>query len=168
MGGAAVGPEIHGLPGAVTYLFFTGLLAAVSAVDLRRQIIPDRYLLVGLAAGVPLMLWSRSLPIGRAVLGLLVAFGAMLVVALLSRGGMGGGDVKLAGVIGFFLGPAGGLLALMLAALAGAVVGVLLIGLRLKGRKDFIPYGPFLALGALVSLLWGREIVAWYSATWLR
>lgn len=162
-----MGPEIHGLPGVVTYLFFAGLLAAVTVVDLRRQIIPDRYLLFGLAIGLPLMLWARPLPIGKAALGLVVSFGVMLVIALLSRGGMGGGDVKLAGVIGFFLGPAAGLLALMLAALAGAAVGVLLLIFRLKGRKDFIPYGPFLALGAMVSLLWGREIIAWYTGGWL-
>lgn len=159
---------IQGVPGIITYGFFGALLLAVSIIDLREQIIPNRLVAAGLVAGLPLMLWSRALPIQAAAIGLAAAFGVMLAIALLARGGMGGGDVKLAGVIGFYLGPGSGLLALLLGSLIGAAVGILLLLTRLKGRKDFIPYGPFLALGAMVSLLWGPAIVHWYTSTWLR
>jgi leader peptidase (prepilin peptidase)/N-methyltransferase len=75
---------------------------------------------------------------------------------------MGGGDVKLAALIGFFLGWKLALVALFLAVLVATVFGIGLIIIKRKSRKDAIPFGPFLALGAFFSLLWGNLMIFWY------
>jgi prepilin signal peptidase PulO-like enzyme (type II secretory pathway) len=77
-------------------------------------------------------------------------------------GGMGGGDIKLAALIGFFLGWPNGLLAVFLGCLLGAVTGITLVLTGLKGRKDAIPFGPYLALGTLPAMFFGDKLLAWY------
>jgi len=84
------------------------------------------------------------------------------VVALVSRGGMGGGDIKLIAMFGAFLGWKNCLVTIFCGVLLGSLVGVTLLVLRRKGRKDPIPFGPFLCIGALISLFYGREIIYWY------
>jgi len=79
-----------------------------------------------------------------------------------SRGGMGWGDVKLAGVLGLFLAVGGTLAGLFVAFVAGALAGLSLVVAGRKGAKDVIPFGPFLSLGGLVAFFWGQEIVDWY------
>ncbi|MBT9176421.1 MAG: hypothetical protein DDT20_00740 [Firmicutes bacterium] len=76
---------------------------------------------------------------------------------------MGFGDVKLAALLGLYLGPAPVMLTLLLAFVVGAAVGVLLMVLKIKGRKDMLPFGPFLALGAFFTMLWGPAIILWYT-----
>jgi leader peptidase (prepilin peptidase)/N-methyltransferase len=76
-----------------------------------------------------------------------------LLIAVLSRGGMGGGDIKLIAMIGAFLGWQAVLVTIFMAAMLSAVVGLSLILLKQKGRKDPIPFAPFLALGAFVAML---------------
>jgi leader peptidase (prepilin peptidase)/N-methyltransferase len=75
---------------------------------------------------------------------------------------MGGGDMKLGAMLGAFLGWKLGLLALLLGVLAGGAVAVVLLLLGRKGRKDAIPFGPYLALGGAVALLWGDRVLTWY------
>ena len=75
---------------------------------------------------------------------------------------MGGGDMKLGAMLGAFLGWKLGLLAVLLGVLTGGMVAVALLLLGRKGRKEAIPFGPFLAFGGAVSLLWGQEILGWY------
>ncbi len=77
---------------------------------------------------------------------------------------MGGGDLKLGAMMGAFLGWQLGLLAILLGVLSGGVVAVCLLALGRKGRKDAVPFGPFLALGGALSMLWGKSILAWYFA----
>ncbi len=161
-------PVIEGVPAVLCYGFFVLLLVVVSIIDLRHRIIPDKALMVGVLVGAALLLWARPLPFTRSVVGGLAGFLMMLVIALAARGGMGGGDVKLAGVIGFFLGPVGCLLALFIGFVSGAVVALSLVVFRTKGFRDFIPYGPFLALGSVVALFWGNDILRWYFDSWLR
>ena len=86
----------------------------------------------------------------------------MLTVYLVSRGGMGAGDVKLSALMGVFLGWKLVLAALFLAFLSGAVTGILLLAAGLKGRKDPIPFGPFLAFGGIGASLWGLKIIGCY------
>jgi prepilin signal peptidase PulO-like enzyme (type II secretory pathway) len=100
--------------------------------------------------------WSTSL------IGAAVGFGLFYLIAVMSRGGMGGGDVKLMAGVGALLGWKGVLLTTFSGSLTGSVVGILLMKLKGKGRKTKIPFGPFLALGALVSLFFGEDILAWY------
>jgi leader peptidase (prepilin peptidase)/N-methyltransferase len=75
---------------------------------------------------------------------------------------MGMGDVKLAGFIGLMVGYPHVLVALLLAVIGGGLIASILLVLRIKGRKDAIPFGPFMAAAALVTLLWGQTILDWY------
>lgn len=143
---------------------FLAALVAIAAIDLEHQIIPDRITLPGIAVGLltslvnPLLTWRDSL------LGIALGAGFVFVVIVASRGGMGGGDLKLCAMIGAFLGWKLTLLAIMLAVVLGGIVAVTLLIAGRKRRRDAIPFGPFLASGAVVSLLWGDELLRWYWA----
>lgn len=136
------------------------LLVAVTFIDLDHQIIPNRLTYPGIVAGFLLALFmGRPLPALLSAAGAAALIGGIVVV---SRGGMGVGDVKLAGVIGAFLGWPGTAVALFSAFILGGLAGVALLALRLRGRKDAIPFGPALAAGALVGLFYGEAVAAWY------
>ncbi|MDQ7841862.1 MAG: prepilin peptidase [bacterium] len=141
-------------------LVFAFLMVVITFIDLDHQLILNRLTYPGIAAGLLL-----SAVQGRVVPALLAAAGAGALIAaivVLSRGGMGGGDIKLAALIGAFLGWPGVAVALFLGFIAGGAVGIGLLALRLRGRKDAIPFGPWLAVGALAALFWGEAIMAWY------
>jgi leader peptidase (prepilin peptidase)/N-methyltransferase len=146
----------------VKYAFFAAFLIIVSMIDLEHYIVPDRLVTAGLAGGILLGVFSKDRGLFSVLLGAGVAAGFLLLVALLSKGGMGGGDIKLAFVTGLFLGWPLGPLGIFLGSCLAGITGVFLLALRLKGRKDPIPFGPFIALGSLLSLLRGNELLAWY------
>lgn len=137
-------------------------LIAITAIDLRHQIIPDVITLPGIVAGLVLNLATGRVGWLDSLIGIAVGGGLFLVIILVSGGGMGGGDMKLGAMLGAFLGWKLGLLALLLGVLAGGAVAVVLLLLGRKGRKDAIPFGPYLALGGAVALLWGDRVLTWY------
>lgn len=144
------------------------LLVPIALIDLEHRIIPNRLTALGaiLALALGTALDSSGEP-GRLIAGA-AAGGALLLAALAHPGGMGMGDVKLAGVMGLFLGAAVAP-ALLTAMLAGVLVGALVIarkGAR-EGRKTAVPFGPFLALGSLLSIFAGDPIVHWYTTNFL-
>lgn len=96
-------------------------------------------------------------------------FGFFLAITLVYPKGMAGGDVKLAGVLGLLLGFPGVVVGLWVGIMIGGLVGVVLLLLSLKGRRDKVPYGPFLTAGAALILLWGSESVSefWFDYVWL-
>jgi leader peptidase (prepilin peptidase)/N-methyltransferase len=155
------------LPG---FLVFFAALLAVAAIDLEHYIVPNRIVASTLAVSLPLLAVAaladdRWGSLGRAVLGAVGAGAALLVVNLAAPRGMGMGDVKLALVLGLYLGWLGlahVVLGLFLGFLLGALGGVLLIALGLRTRKDHVPFAPFLAGGAVVAVLVGRPILSWY------
>jgi leader peptidase (prepilin peptidase)/N-methyltransferase len=97
------------------------------------------------------------------LIGGAVGFIFFLVVFLINPRGMGMGDVKLAGLIGLVTGWPLVIVALLIGILIGGLVAVVVLALRLKGRKDIIPYGTFLAIGPIVTLFWGVDIFLWYQ-----
>lgn len=152
---------------AVIYALFFSSLMVVTFIDLSHQIVPDVITLPGMVLG--LLAASTVLPPGpiNSLIGLFLGGGlfylvAILSIALLKKEGMGGGDIKLIAMIGAFLGWKGMLLTIFLAALSGSVIGLFLVLVRGQSRAEPIPFGPFLALGAMVSLFWGPEILQWY------
>jgi leader peptidase (prepilin peptidase)/N-methyltransferase len=154
------------LPALLYALFFSALMA-ITFIDLDHQIIPDVITLPGIVLG--LLAGSTVLPPGpmNALIGLLIGGGffyliAILSLTLLKKEGMGGGDIKLVAMIGAILGWEEMLLAIFCAAITGSVIGITLVATKQKDRTDPIPFGPFLAAGALVSLFWGNEIIEWY------
>ncbi|HUW63946.1 MAG TPA: prepilin peptidase [Spirochaetia bacterium] len=146
-------------------LLFVSLLVIAALGDVWHRLIPNRLILVVLAGGIMARLLV-PLPGGfwSALAGILPG-GVMLgLAALVSRGGMGEGDVKLAAVLGPFLGWQGALLAVFLASVLGGVVGLSLILAKVIGRRDPVPFAPFLAGGFLLAYLYGVRIIGWYSS----
>ncbi len=142
-------------------LFFSALLV-ITFIDLYHKIIPDVISLPGIGVGLLACLFVLPPAFLDALIGASLGWGLFYLVAFLSRGGMGGGDIKLIAMIGAFLGWEKMLLTIMLGAFAGSIVGIALMIFFRKSRKYAVPFGPFLALGALVSLLWGTSIIEWY------
>lgn len=142
------------------------LLVPVTLIDLDFRIIPNRLLLVGAVVALGLLAAFEPGELPGHLIAAAGAGGFFLVAALAYPSGMGMGDVKLAAVLGLFLGRAVGP-AVFVALVAGTVVGALIIarkGAR-EGRKTAIPFGPYLALGGLVGLFAGDAVVDWYLAT---
>ena len=152
------------------------LMVVVTLVDLEHGLILNSVVLPSLIVLILLAPFWSELGIDRGFLGsyslasslansLLAGIGAFLiflVIAMISPGGMGGGDVKFAGVLGLLLGFPGVLLAFWISVVTGGLIAVALLLARKKGRKDSIPFGPFMALGATVILIGGDNVVDWY------
>lgn len=143
-------------------LTFLAALVIVTFIDLEHQIVPDVITLPGIGIGLAASLLFRDPIFWNALLGALIGGGIFYLVAVLSQGGMGGGDIKLTAMIGAFLGWKQVLLTIFVGTLAGSVIAIFLLATGKKGRKDPMPFGPFLALGAVLVLFWGQEILAWY------
>lgn len=120
--------------------------------DLREKIIPDWISIGGTVAGVALSIVLVGDDWFMPILGILVAGGLMLVVALVRYGKLGGGDIKLAAMMGAFLGPQPALISILFSAITGFLVGAVLIGFGRLEKDATVPYGPFLLAGALLGI----------------
>jgi leader peptidase (prepilin peptidase)/N-methyltransferase len=156
----------HGLP-ALIYFILTAALLVITFIDIDHRIIPDIISLPGIPLGflssfvLPQLKWSDSL-IGIAAGGgtlLAVAWGYQLITG---KDGMGGGDIKLLAMIGAFLGWQGVLFTIMASSLIGTAVGIVAMLRAGKDMKMAMPFGPFLAMGAIIYLFWGPRLVEWY------
>ena len=146
-------------------LVFSALLVVVTLTDLERRVIPNAVLLAGFAACVVIVAVTDPSSFGPRAVGALAAGGFLFLVALAYPRGMGMGDVKLAAVMGLYLGRAV-VPALIIAFAAGAAVGLAMIAARGSSmRKQAIPFGPFLAFGGVIALWWGNALVDWYLST---
>ena len=155
-------------------LGFTAVLVAVTGVDLKCQLIPNVALLAGLAwAGLVGLALAGVLGAGEPGAGELGPWTGRLLAALAggavfqvlrwaSRGGLGFGDVKLAAWLGLYLGPRALPVTLFAAAIAGGVMATALLATGRRGRRDVIPFGPFLALGGLVGWFAGEAVLDAY------
>ncbi len=152
---------------ALTGVLFAGCMIAIAFIDMDHGIIPDRISLPGIGVGIALSLARRDLSLWQSVLGVLVCGGFFWMVVVVSRGGMGGGDVKVGGMIGAFCGWKLALVASFGAVVSGGLVAAVLMLAGRKARKETIPFGPFLAFGAVVAYVWGDVLLAWYQGYWL-
>jgi leader peptidase (prepilin peptidase) / N-methyltransferase len=151
----------------VVELPFAAVLIALAAIDLEHRILPNRILLPAAVFGIAAAAVVHLSELPELLIAGAAGFTALLGVALAKPGGMMMGDVKLAGVMGLYLGLAL-VPALLVAFLAGSLVGVGMIAARgMAARKEAVPFGPFLALGAIVGLLAGDELVDLYSSSFL-
>jgi leader peptidase (prepilin peptidase)/N-methyltransferase len=156
---------IFGDGSIVDFTIAAGLLAAlvaITVVDLRYQVIPDAITLPGVVGGLAASLVSHRVSFFESAAGVLVGGVLFVAVIVLSRGGMGGGDLKLGAMLGAFLGWKSLLVALFIAVVLGGVTAVTLLSSGRLARKDAIPFGPFLAVGGAMALFWGDAIVTWY------
>jgi leader peptidase (prepilin peptidase)/N-methyltransferase len=144
------------------------LLVPVTLIDLDHRIIPNKLMLLGTVVSIGLVLVTDPDSLTEHLIAGAGAGGFLLVAALAYPAGMGMGDVKLAGVMGLFLGRDVGP-AMLVALVAGSLVGALIIARKgaKEGRKTAIPFGPYLAFGALVGLFAGDAMVDWYLDTFV-
>lgn len=144
-------------------LLLASLAVIVTVSDIRYMRIPNAVLLAFLP---PLLLLRLLEPDGRSyaeyALGAIAGGGVLLLVALLSRGGMGMGDVKLLALIGLALGWKGALLTLLLGSFAGTAAGLVLLLRRRSKLRQPMPFGPFLMLGALIAYGYGDALIGSY------
>jgi leader peptidase (prepilin peptidase)/N-methyltransferase len=149
-------------------LIFCALAVTVTLTDLDRRVIPNSILLGAAAIGVAILLATDPASLGERALAAAGAGGFLLLAALAYPRGMGMGDVKLAAVMGLFLGRAV-VPAILVAVLAGSLVGLAIMLRDGSGaRKRAIPFGPFLALGGVVGLLAGDGMLDWYLNSFVR
>jgi leader peptidase (prepilin peptidase)/N-methyltransferase len=149
------------------YFSFLSALIVITVIDLYHQIIPDVISLPGIGVGLLASLLLPRLSFLNSLTGVLLGGGSLFLVAtvyqwLFKREGMGGGDVKLLGMVGAFLGWKAVILTILFSSFIGSVTGILFIAIKGKDLKYAIPFGPFLSLGAVLSLFFGEEIIRWY------
>ena len=152
------------------YLWFVGVTVVLTITDIDHKLIPNRILFPGITVGAVLLglgavFDGAPLEFLRGLVGGAIYFTVLLVIALVARGGFGFGDVKLGFLLGLFTAYRGwGILAVgfLLAFLLGGLVSIILLATRIRGRKDAIPFGPYLIAGAYLALAFGDAIVDWY------
>lgn len=163
--------------------FFVSLLIIITFTDLETYLIPDVLSLGGTFVGLAVSFWNLNVTVKDSFLGALVGGGILFLIAygyqkLRGVEGMGGGDVKLLAMIGAFTGWKGAMMALFSSAVLGTIAGLIIVLFRKPGTNGgtdianpeeshralstMIPYGPFLALGGLGALLWGKSFWSWY------
>ena len=151
----------------LVYFAFVSALIVITVIDLYHQIIPDVISLPGIGVGLLVSLIIPQITFSNSLIGVLLGGGSLFLVAtlyqwLFKREGMGGGDVKLLAMIGAFLGWKAVILTILLSSLIGSVTGITIMVLKGKNFKYAIPFGPFLSLGAVISLFYGENIINWY------
>jgi len=154
-------------PALVVAAVFVAALIVVSFIDLDHQIIPDVISLPGIVVGLALSATGYGPPLLDSIIGVLCGGGILWGVAagyyaLTGREGMGGGDIKLLAMIGAFLGWRAVLVTLVLGSMSGALVGLGLMLTRGANTRVPIPFGPFLACGAVCALFYGDALIYWY------
>jgi leader peptidase (prepilin peptidase)/N-methyltransferase len=150
-------------------IFYACLFIIISVIDLEHGLILNKVLYPSMVIALLLSLYplpwlpeSIGIRVAYAALGGGIGFGILFLIALVSRGGMGWGDVKLAALIGLATGFPLVFLSIIMGAILGGIVAVALVIARKRKRRQTIPFGPFLTLAAKITLLWGTNILNWY------
>lgn len=147
-------------------LILISVLVIVANSDLDRRIVPNKVIVAALVLGVPAQIFAAPDQWITWTASAAIAFLAMFVVALAYPAGMGMGDVKLAAVLGLYLGRAVAP-AMLLAFLLGTIAGIFVMARHgmARGRKTALPFAPFMAIGGVFALFWGESVVQWYLDT---
>lgn len=152
----------------VSKIVFLILLVPIFFIDLEHKIIPDVISLPGIGLGLGFSLLVKSITFWESLVGFLVGGVLLYLVAILGdflfkKESMGGGDIKMAAMLGAFLGWKGFLLSFFVALILGTFVGAITMAISSKVRQNrVIPFGPFLALGATISIFWSKELIHIY------
>lgn len=160
--------SLGGLGLLAGWLVILTLLVILAVYDTRWMILPDNIMVPAIvvtalyAVLVALDASKVSALYGPALAAVLAGSGFLLLAVVTGGKGMGGGDIKLVFLMGLLLGLKGTALALLISFNAAAFVGIGLILARRKGRRDYLPFGPFLIGGTIVAFLYGQTIVGWY------
>ena len=144
----------------LVYFVVAPTLVIITAIDIEHQIIPDVITLPGIILG--LAVGSYTIGYANSLLGLFLGGGLFYLLAVLSNGGMGGGDIKYIAAAGALLGWQKVLLVIFIGAFLGSIIGLFQIAIQKKSRKSLIPFGPFLAMGTLITLFYGNSLIQLY------
>jgi leader peptidase (prepilin peptidase)/N-methyltransferase len=153
---------------AAILALYAWFFLAVAVIDLEHRRVLNRMLAPALPVMLGVSLWLGAPTPVSALLGAGAGFGFFLLVARLRRGGMGMGDVKLAGLIGLATGLSGVLVALVVGIFAGGLAALVLLGVTRFDRRATMAYAPYLVMGAWTALFWGQALWAWYADHLLR
>jgi leader peptidase (prepilin peptidase)/N-methyltransferase len=158
--------------GIITFVimaFYACLFIVIFVIDLEQGLILNKVVYPAMVVALLLSLYpwpwfteSIGMRVAYAALGGAIGFAILFLIAVISRGGMGWGDVKLAALIGLATGFPLVFLAIIMAAILGGIVAVALVIAKKRERREAIPFGPFLALATMITLLWGTNIMSWY------
>ena len=147
-------------------LFYCCLFIVLLVIDLAHGLILNKVVYPAMAVALLISIFLPQLEIvpeiKQAAIGGGIGLGLFLLVVLISRGGMGWGDVKMAALIGLVVGFPLVFVALLMGIILGGLVAGVLLLFKIKKRKEAIPFGPFLSLAAMATLLWGSKILSWY------
>jgi len=146
----------------VISLIYACLLIIIFVVDLENQLVLDKVVYPGMALALGFSFLWPGLGVVSSLEGGALGAAALALPWVIYRRGMGLGDVKLGGLMGLMTGYPLVLVAWLLAVITGGVVGAILLTFKIRKRKDPIPFAPFLATSAMVTLLWGQVIYQWY------
>jgi leader peptidase (prepilin peptidase) / N-methyltransferase len=144
----------------LVYAVLAPALVIITAIDIEHQIIPDVITLPGIVLG--LAVGTYTIGFAASLIGFFVGGGLFYSLAVLSNGGMGGGDIKYIAAIGALLGWQKVLLVIFIGSFLGSIVGIFQIAVQKKSRKSLIPFGPFLAAGTLITLFYGDSLIRLY------
>ena len=152
---------------SLIYIILSSALIIIAFIDLNEQIVPDVISLPGIVAGLVLSFFVPYISFIDSALGIVAGGGIILIIglagsAIFKKEAMGGGDVKLAAMIGAFLGWKYIIISLFLGFFLGALAGIILIISKIRSKEDAVPFGPFIVMGSLITLLWGEKIISWY------
>lgn len=148
----------------IRIIILTILLIPITIIDIKKKIIPNSLVIIGAISGIILLCLDFN---WTYIWGMIFGLGLFVAIILLSewimkQQGMGEGDAKLMGVVGILLGLPNTILTALLSFFVGAIFSMIaLIGKKLKPGTE-IPFGPFIALGAIISAIWGQAIIGWY------
>lgn len=148
-------------------LTLVSLLVIIVVSDYLYMIIPDKVLLFFAPLFIVERIFIPLSPWWNPLLGAVLGFGLLLFIAVISKGGMGGGDIKLFAVLGIVLGWKLVLFAFFMATLFGAVFGVIGLLIKKVERGKPMPFGPYIAMGTIVSYFFGENLLNWYSVNFL-
>jgi len=143
-------------------LVYISLLTIVFVIDLENQLVLDKVIYPGIALALAFSFFWPGLGVVSSLAGGAIGMAAMALPFIIYRRGMGMGDVKLGALVGLMSGYPLVFVALLLAVITGGLVATLLLVFKIKKRSDPIPFAPFLATAAMVTLLWGQAIWQWY------
>lgn len=136
------------------------IVIAMSVIDYKHFIIPDKLSIFTLISAIIFNILLRDISIKSLALAFLLGGGLLFVIALI--GPMGGGDIKIMAGFSLYLGIEKTIAALLIAFILAGVIGIILIALKIKDRKDYIPFGPFLGGASAITFLYFEKILNWY------
>lgn len=149
----------------VKYLILASYLIVIGLIDLNTTDVYLKTTLSGFIIGVLFLVLNlyNGEPISTYIIAAIIGGGFIATIILLT-GGMGWGDAEICALCGIYLGIRLTILTLFLSVILGGIIGVVLILTKKKTRKDYIPFGPYITMGALISILWGEKFILWYLA----